>query len=316
MSSHTPLLEYGVAMRKRFGGRVQKLALDAGLTCPNRDGGVGYGGCTFCLNEAFSPSYCRGSGSLSEQLDKAIDFHLSRGRSGEHYIAYLQAGTNTYSDTDTLQKIYKELLSHPKVSGLIIGTRPDCISSEILDILEDLSHSNYIAVEYGIESVYDTTLQRVNRGHDFQCAIDAVAKSKSRGLDVGGHFIIGLPGESREDIISGITKINALNLDFIKFHQLQIYRGTTIEKEYHTCSDDFIFANGFGIEEYTDLVCNIIRHLNPNTAIERLLSLAPRHLISHSPLGGIRPDEFRTRVVNRLTELNARQGDKIGVSAK
>ena len=240
--------------------------------------------------------------------EKAIDFHLSRGRSGEHYIAYLQAGTNTYSDTDTLQKIYKELLSHPKVSGLIIGTRPDCISSEILDILEDLSHSNYIAVEYGIESVYDTTLQRVNRGHDFQCAIDAVAKTSSRGLDVGGHFIIGLPGENREDIISGITKINALNLDFIKFHQLQIYRSTPMAREWVEYPERFALRD-YTAEDYVDLMVDIIRRLDPSVAIERFASQAPRHLLVGSMLGGIKLDRLRAMIVARMRELGAVQGD-------
>ena len=312
MSPEAPFLEYGKMMRQRLGGRIQKLAIDAGLSCPNRDGKVGTKGCTFCLNEAFSPSYCRECNSLYNQIDKAYDFHLSRNRKAEYYIAYLQSGSNTYADSNTLRSIYREVLSHPKVSGLIIGTRPDCISSEILDILEELSHHTYIALEYGIESVYDTTLAHVNRGHNYQCAVDAVAQSKARGLDVGAHFILGLPNESRNDIITSIDRINALGLDSIKFHQLQIYRGTALEREYSTHPERFLFANDYTAEDYVNLLCDIIRHLDPSVAIERLSSLAPRHLLAHSPLRGIRPDALRHSVIARLHDLRATQGDLIG----
>ncbi|MBO7189632.1 MAG: TIGR01212 family radical SAM protein [Alistipes sp.] len=314
MSLEAPFLEYGKVMRQRFGGRIQKLAIDAGLSCPNRDGKIGFNGCTFCLNEAFSPSYCRECNSLYNQVDKAIDFHLARNRKAEYYIAYLQSGSNTYADSDRLRKIYSDILSHPEVSGLIIGTRPDCVSSEILDILEDLSHSTYIAIEYGIESVYDTTLARVNRGHNFQCAIDAVNESKARGLDVGAHFILGLPTESHDDIIAGISRINALDLDFIKFHQLQIYRNTALEREYTAHPERFIFANNYTSNDYVNLLCDIIRHLKPSIAIERLSSLAPRHLLRHSPLQGIKPDILRSRVIERMHSLNATQGDLIGTT--
>lgn len=308
MSPEVPFLEYGRVMRQRFGGRIQKLAIDAGLSCPNRDGRVGIKGCTFCLNEAFSPSYCRECNSLSEQIDRALQFHLSRNRKAEHYIAYLQSGSNTYANSDKLYRIYTEALSHPNISGLIIGTRPDCISSEILDILEDLSHNHYIAIEYGIESVYDTTLHHVNRGHDFQCAVDAVAKSKARGLDVGGHFILGLPNESREDIINGIAKINRLGLDFIKFHQLQIYRGTAMAKEYAEHPEHFLLANNYTSNDYVTLLCDVIRRLDPKIAIERLITIAPRHLLLHSALGSIKADELRNRLICRMQQLNARQG--------
>ena len=304
-------MEYGKVMRQRLGGRIQKLAIDAGLSCPNRDGRVGFKGCTFCLNEAFSPSYCRECNSLSKQLDRAIDFHLSRNRKADYYIAYLQSGSNTYADCDTLIRIYTEVLKHPSVSGLIIGTRPDCISSEILDILEDLSHKKYIAIEYGIESVYNTTLSHVNRGHSFECAIDAVAQSKARGLDVGAHFILGLPNESHTEIVAGIEKINNLGLDSIKFHQLQIYRGTAMEREYIDHPERFIFANDYTPADYIALLCDIIRRLDPAIAIERLSSLAPRHLLHHSPLKGIRPDELRNRLILHMHSLGATQGDLI-----
>ena len=314
MSPETPFLEYGKVMRQRFGGRIQKLAIDAGLSCPNRDGRVGIKGCTFCLNEAFSPSYCRECNSLAMQLDRAIEFHLSRNRKADHYIAYMQSGSNTYASCDRLRKIYNEILDYPNISGLIIGTRPDCISSEILDILEDLSHKTYIAIEYGIESVYDTTLTHVNRGHTFQCAIDAIAASKARGLDVGGHFILGLPNESHDDIIAGIGKINALGLDFIKFHQLQIYRSTALEREYIDHPERFIFTADYTPADYITLLCNIIRRLDPAIAIERLSSIAPQHLLYHSPLKGIRPDQLRGGLIRAMHTLNATQGDLVSAT--
>lgn len=296
-------------MRQRLGGRVQKLAVDAGMTCPNRDGSIGVGGCTFCLNEAFSPNYCREAKSLVTQLERAIEFHTSRGRGGDFYIAYLQSGTNTYSDIERLSDTYTELISHPAISGLIVGTRPDCISSEILDLLEDLSHSKYVAVEYGIESAYDATLQRVNRGHDFQCAVEAVHKTKMRGLDVGAHFILGLPGESRDDIVRGVERINTLELDFVKFHQLQIYRGTAMEREYALHAEEFIISKSYTSDDYVALICDILRHLSPFIAVERFISQAPLRLLSFSPFGGVRIDEIRNRIVARMKALGAVQGD-------
>ena len=304
-----PYNDYGSRMRSLFGGRIQKLALDAGLSCPNRDGSKGFGGCSFCLNEAFSPSYCRESASLSQQIDKAIDFHNARGRNSSHYLAYLQSGSNTYSDIRRLQAIYEEALSHPNISGLIIGTRPDCISSDILDILDDLSHSKYIAVEYGIESVYDVTLRRVNRGHDFKSAVDAIAQTKARGIDTGAHFIVGLPGESHQNIIDSIAKINQLGIDTVKFHQLQIYRGTAIEREFRDNPQEFLFREGDNADKYVQLICDILRHLDPRIAVERFITHAPRHLLSYSPLRGIRPDEFKNMVIKQMLHLDAIQGD-------
>ena len=308
-----PYNDYGSAMRQRLGTRIQKLALDAGLSCPNRDGSVGFGGCTFCLNEAFSPSYCREGGSLYSQIDHAIAFHTSRRRDANSYIAYLQSGTNTHAPIEHLEKLYRNILSHPKISGLIVGTRPDCISSQKLDILEDISHSKYIAVEYGIESLNDTTLQHVNRGHNAASSLDAVRATKARGLDVGAHLIIGLPHESREQLTDSIALINDLGIDSIKFHQLQIYHNTPIEAEWRQHPERFMFAGNHHTEEYIDLIVNLIRHLSPTISIERMASSAPRHLIAHSPLNGIRPDMVRQLVIERLTALGAQQGDLLGV---
>lgn len=306
-----PYNDYGSAMRNRLGGRVQKLAIDAHLGCPHRNAINGEGGCTFCLGEAFTPSYCTTQHSITKQINAAIAFHTSRRRSADIYLAYFQAGTNTFAPIDRLKQLYTEALSHPKIDGLIIGTRPDCISSEILDYLESLSHRYYIAVEYGIESTYDTTLLHVNRGHDYSTAVEAVAETKARGIDVGAHFILGLPNESRAEIIAQTASINRLNIDFVKFHQLQIYHNTPLAKEWLEHRERFLYADGFTTEDYVDMVVDIVRHLDPNIAIERFASQAPRHHILYSPLGGIRMDALKDKIVNRLNSLNARQGDKL-----
>ena len=306
-----PYNDYGGTMRRKLGGRVQKLSIDAGFSCPNRDGKIATGGCTFCLGEAFRPSYCQPSNEIDQQIESALRFHTARGRRADSFLAYLQSGSNTYSDINTLERIYSKTLAHPAISGLIIGTRPDCIDSETLQFLEYLSHSTYIAIEYGIESVYDTTLQHVNRGHDFATAARAVAETKTHGIDVGAHFIIGLPNESATAIINGVERINSLGIDFVKFHQLQIYRNTTMEREWREYPERFIFGKSFGIEQYTNLLVNIIRRLDPSIAIERFVSQAPRHLIAHSPLSGMRPDDVRNAIINHMTTHHYVQGDLI-----
>ena len=306
---HLPYNDYGSAMRRKLGGRVQKLAIDAGLSCPNRDGTIGFGGCTFCLGEAFSPSYCRDATSITEQIERALRFHSARDRRADAYFAYFQSNTNTHADVAHLERLYNEALSHPAISGIIIGTRPDCITSEILQLLKHIAQSKYIAVEYGIESVYDATLNHVNRGHNFASAVDAIAQTKAADIDVGAHFILGLPNETTNDILAGLHHINALGIDFIKFHQLQIYRNTAMEREWREHPECFLFGTESSTEEYADLLIEIIRRLDPRIAIERLASQAPRNLIAHSPLKGIRPHELRDMVVNRMLAENLRQGD-------
>lgn len=306
---HLPYNDYGSAMRRKIGGRVQKLAIDAGLSCPNRDGTIGFGGCTFCLGEAFSPAYCREATSITEQIERALRFHSARDRRADAYLAYFQSNTNTHAETAHLERLYNEALSHPAISGIIIGTRPDCITSEILQLLAYIAQSKYVAVEYGIESVYDTTLTHVNRGHNFAQAVDAVTQTKAAGIDVGAHFILGLPNETTNDILAGIHHINALGIDFIKFHQLQIYRNTAMEHEWREHPERFLFGTQSSTEEYANLLVEIIRRLDPCIAIERLASQAPRNLIAHSPLKGIRPHELRDMVVNRMLAENLRQGD-------
>jgi radical SAM protein (TIGR01212 family) len=304
-----PYNDYGSAMRRALGGRVQKLAIDADMSCPNRDGTLGSGGCTFCLNDAFSPAYCKHSATITEQIERGIAFHRSRRRIADKYLAYFQTGSNTFAPINTLQNIYREALDNPNISGIIVGTRPDCIDSEILDLLEHIAKDKYVAVEYGIESVYDATLNRVNRGHDFASAQHAVTITRERGIDVGAHFILGLPGESRADIVRAIATINTLGISSIKFHQLQIYRNTPIEREFRAHPEDFLFGSDYATEQYVTLMVDILRNLDPAIAVERFVSQAPHNLISHSPFGGIRPDKVVAMVVDKMLTLGAVQGD-------
>ena len=224
---------------ERYGMRLQRLTLDGGFTCPNRDGTLGTGGCTFCDNAAFHPSYTQGK-SIPEQIDAGIAFHTARGRKADGYLAYFQAFSNTYAPIDVVRERYEAALSHPAVRGLVIGTRPDCIDAEKLDYLSSMRESGKIVeVEYGIESVYDHTLRSINRGHDFACTRRAVMETASRGLTTGGHIIIGLPGETREMILQEAEILSGLPLDYLKFHQLQILKGTPMASEYKERPGDF-----------------------------------------------------------------------------
>ena len=305
-----PYNDYGAAMRRRFSGRVQKLSIDAALSCPNRDGTKARGGCTFCLNEAFSPAYCRQAASITEQIEKGIAFHSLRRRTADKYVAYFQSGTNTNASVDVLKKLYSEALDHPVVSGIIIGTRPDCISSEILDLLFDLSQKHYVAVEYGIESTYDTTLAHVNRGHSFADSQRAVQLTRERGLDVGAHFILGLPNESRDMLLSQMEAINGLGLTSIKFHQLQIYRSTPMAKEWAEHPERFLL-NGYDAKDYIRLLVDVVRRLSADVAIERFASQAPRNMLLHSPLGGLLVDRLKSDFVEAMRRGGYVQGDSI-----
>lgn len=304
-----PYNDHASALRRRLGGRVQKVAIDAHLGCPNRDGTLGWGGCSFCLNDAFSPAYCREAKSITEQIERGIAFHTLRNRHSDHYLAYFQSGSNTYASAEHLRKLYDEALAHPKISGIVVGTRPDCVCSEIIDILADIATRKYVAIEYGIETTIERTLERINRHHTFADVVRAIELTQHRGIDIGAHLIVGLPGESREDIIAQTEAINALNLNYIKLHQLQIYRSTAIAEEWAAHPEHFLLCEKFSTDDYISLLIDIVRRLHPSTAIDRLFTLAPRHLILHSPLGGERPDTLRERLVDRMIEENYTQGD-------
>ncbi len=296
---------YSEYFRTIFGERVQKVSIDAGFTCPNRDGSKGTGGCTFCNNKAFNPSYCTSDKPVSRQIMEGIEFHKKRYRKVSKYLAYFQAYSNTYASPEILENLYREALDYPGMAGLIIGTRPDCITSEILDLLQQLSAGCYLAVEYGVESCYNDTLLRINRGHTFEEAVAALEATASRGINTGAHFIFGLPGESREDMMNEAVIISGLPLTTVKFHQLQIIRGTQMEKEYHADPGAFEL---FSWDEYCEFFISFLERFNPQIVVERLSGEAPPDLIARQMWGKKRSDQVTGLIEKRLEELDTWQG--------
>ena len=306
--------------RRIYGERLQKLVIDAGFSCPNRDGTLGTGGCTYCDNAAFHPGYSVPGKTLHQQIDEGIEFHRRRYPKVTHYLAYFQSYSNTYAPLAKLRELYGEALSHPSVVGLVIGTRPDCVNEEKLDYLASLCGGKaqdgggvfadekrrpIIVVEYGIESCYDATLKRINRGHDFECAKRAVEMTAERGLDVGAHFILGLPGETRQMLLDQCATISSLPLTSIKFHQLQIVKGTKMEKEYATCPEEFL---RLGLDDYLDLLIDILERLRPDLSIERVAGEVPPRFVSETPWGLIRNDGILKLLDKRLEERDTFQG--------
>lgn len=290
----------------RYGMRLQRLTLDGGFSCPNRDGTLGFGGCTFCDNAAFHPGYTKGK-SLLEQIEAGIRFHAQRGRKADGYLAYFQAFSNTYAPLPVLKEKYEKALAHPSVKGIVIGTRPDCMDEEKLDYLASLQVKGAIVeVEYGIESVFDQTLIRVHRGHGFACTASAINETASRDIPVGGHVILGLPGESREMLLEEAGILSALPLTSLKFHQLQIIKGTQIEKEYADKPEDFL---RMGPDEYVDLLVDILERLRPDIAIGRIASSVPP-LFTDAPWGLLKHEELLKRLEARMEERNTWQGQR------
>lgn len=399
--------------RRRYGERVQKLVLDAGFSCPNRDGTVGWGGCSYCDNAAFHPGYSTPGKALLAQIEEGIEFQRVRYPRVRHYLGYFQAYSNTYGTLERLQRAYEEVLSHPEVVGIVIGTRPDCVDEEKLDYLSGLAGGRVlkgwrrtfggsgidggwanersadsgsgangwraddrsandrsvnsistnsrstndrstssrrtssrstnsiitnsiitngistnsistnngsadgglpegktidapiVVVEYGIESCYDATLRRINRGHDFECARRAVEMTAERGLDTGAHFILGLPGETREMLLDQCDAISSLPLRSVKFHQLQIVKGAAMEKEY--AADPSAFYRP-GLDEYLDFVIDILERLRPDLYIERVAGEVPPRFVNDTPWGLVRNFEILRMLDRRMEERGARQG--------
>lgn len=319
--------------RRRYGERLQKLVLDAGFSCPNRDGTVGRGGCTYCDNAAFHPGYSTPGKPLLAQIDEGITFQKVRYPRARHYLAYFQAYSNTYGSLERLKALYEEVLRHPEVVGIVIGTRPDCVDEVKLDYLADLAAGRVlpgwqrflrkvpgptvqapvpdtltapiVVVEYGIESCHDSILRHINRGHNFECARKAVEMTAERGIDTGAHFILGLPGETREMLLDQCGLISSLPLRSVKFHQLQIVKGTVMEKEY--AADPSAFYRP-GLDEYLDFVIDILERLRPDLYIERVAGEVPPRFVNDTPWGLVRNFEILRLLDKRLEERGTWQG--------
>lgn len=288
--------DFGTWIRKQFPYRVQKISMNAGFSCPNRDGRIGVGGCVYCDNRTFNPSYCAHHQSITEQLEEGKRF-FARKYPEMKYLAYFQAYTNTYALIDQLRTLYEEALQVKDVVGLVIATRPDCMSDGLLDYLEELNKRTFLIVEYGIESANDETLLRINRGHTFECSRQAVIKTHERGILVGGHVILGLPGEDSQECLRQAPIISSLPLDILKIHQMQIIRDTPLAKEY--LREPF---HVFSVEEYVDLVVRYIRLLRKDLVLERFVSQSPADLLI-APKWGLKNHEFTALVRKRLMEM-------------
>jgi len=290
---------YPQYFKKTFGERVQKVSIDAGFDCPNRDGTVAFGGCTFCDNVAFNPSYCRPELSVREQIERGIRFHQKRYHSPARHLAYFQAFTNTHAPLSHLKRIYQEALAVPGVIGLVIGTRPDCLDAEKLDYFQALAETKYVVLEIGIESCYDTTLKRINRGHSFAQAEDAIFQAVARGIHVGTHLIVGLPGETEAMLLAEAEMLSRLPLNTIKFHQLQLIRGTAMVTDYERHPQDFQF---YPLEAYLQLMCRLIERLDPGIVIERFFAEAPPKLDVTPIRWNLRNDQLLQKF-ERMLEL-------------
>jgi radical SAM protein (TIGR01212 family) len=295
-------------LMQQFGTRVQKLTIDAGFTCPNRDGSIGLNGCTYCNNDAFNPSYCTPQKSVQQQIGEGIEFHKNRYRRAEAYLAYFQAYSNSYASLEKLKQIYQPAIEHPQIKGIVIGTRPDCLEDEKLDFFAELAQRMLVSIEIGIESIHDETLHKINRGHDFQCAVDALQRIKSRNLHAGAHFIFGLPDETPEMWLEDVKIINTLPLNSIKFHQLQIIKGTQMEKEYGANPKPFY---PFTMDTYITYIVDFVERLNPAFAIERFAGEVPPRYLSVNNWGTIRYDVVLQKIIKEFEQRGTRQGINI-----
>ena len=288
--------DFGTWIRNQLPFRVQKISIDAGFTCPNRDGRIGVGGCIFCDNKSFNPSYCSHKKSVTEQLEDGKRFFAKK-YPDMKYLAYFQAYTNTYDAVDKLKQLYEEALIVEDVVGIVIGTRPDCVSSELLDYLEELNKRTFLIVEYGIESCNDDTLRFINRGHDFACTRKAVEETAKRGIYVGGHVIMGLPGEDASESLRQAPIISSLPLTMLKIHQMQIIKGTRLAKIYKERPFHL-----YTIEEYIDLITQYIGLLRSDLVLERFVTQSPPEMLI-APKWGLKNYEFTNLLNNRLREM-------------
>ncbi|MDR0384781.1 MAG: TIGR01212 family radical SAM protein [Prevotellaceae bacterium] len=299
---------YAGYFARKFGGRVQKVSVDAGFTCPNRDGLLGIGGCTYCNNSSFNPSYCKPDKPVGKQIAEGIEFHARRYRRADKFLAYFQAYSNTYAPLERLKQAYSEALEYPGVTGLVIGTRPDCVDSSKLDYLADLSQKYHIVLEYGIESCYDRTLERINRRHDFECSRRAVEETARRGISTGVHLMFGLPGETVEDMLDEVDIISALPVNSVKFHQLQLLKNTKITEEYLHSPSDF---HVFDVPEYIDFMTEAVERLRPDIVVERIAGEVPPRFLAVPAWCSLRNDRLLALFEKNLEIKDTWQGKKL-----
>lgn len=296
-----PYNSYGLFLKRKFGCRVYKVSVDAGFTCPNRDGTVGVGGCSYCNNASFRPESADRRKSVAAQVQDGIGFLRKRYGAGK-FIVYFQPYTNTHAPLEVLAPLYKAAMDHPDVIGLALGTRPDCIDEGKLAWLEGLAATRFVTVEYGLQSMSDATLARINRGHDYRCWSEAVERTLGRGIWVGTHLILGFPWESRDEMLRTAEALSEKKVNFLKLHQLHVVRGTAMAREYE--EKPFPLQ---GLDEYADLVVDFVGRLDPAVVIERLFGSAPEAQLV-GPVWGKSPAEIRRIIGQKFVERNVRQG--------
>ena len=295
--------DYGDFLRRYFDCKVQKIAIDAGFACPNRDGTKGVGGCIYCNNQSFNPAYCQTKISVAEQIARGKEF-FARKYPEMKYLAYFQAYTNTYAQLSTLKDLYEEALRQSDVLGIIIATRPDCMPDELLSYLSELSKTHFVMVEYGVETSHDATLKLINRGHTWADVEDAVTRTAEAGVLCGAHLILGLPGEDMEHFIATAKRISALPLHTVKMHQLQVIRGTRLAKMW---ADGEVVLKDWSADEYIDVCIEVLKHLRSDLAVERFVSQSPADLLI-CPRWGLKNYEFTNRLNNKIKAQRIRQG--------
>ena len=293
--------DYGTWIRRQFEFRVQKISIDAGFTCPNRDGRISTGGCIYCDNRTFNPSYCQRRLSVSNQLAEGKQFFAHK-YPDMKYLAYFQAFTNTYAPIAQLKALYEEALQVEDIVGIVIGTRPDCVSDELLDYLAELNERTFVLVEYGIESTNNDTLLRINRGHSFEQSVSALERTHQRGLLTGAHIILGLPGEDAAESLRQAPILSQLPIDILKIHQMQIIRGTRLAEEFER--EPFHI---YTVDEYIELIAQYIQRLRPDMVLERFVSQSPKELLI-APHWGLKNYEFTNKLVNYLKAKDIHQG--------
>jgi radical SAM protein (TIGR01212 family) len=292
---------FGRYVKEKFGAAVHKVNIDAGFTCPNRDGTLGVSGCIYCNNDSFRPNSCKPALTVAEQVQNGIAW-LRKRYGAERFLAYFQPYTNTYAPADELLKLYEEALAEPSVVGLAIGTRPDCIDKEKLDMLAELARSRFVLVEYGVQSIYHKTLEFIKRGHDYAAFLKAVEMTNNRGLHSGAHIIAGFPTETREEMLEMTTKLSGSGIKFLKVHQLQVIKDTPLAE---------MFSNEpfhiFDYAEYVDFVADFLERLSPDIVVQRLFATAPDEILI-APRWDRTKHELLRDIENRLKERDSFQG--------
>lgn len=295
--------KFGQYLKEKFGTIVYKVNVDAGFTCPNRDGTLGVTGCIYCNNDSFRPSKCKPELPLKQQIKNGISYLTSRYKA-KKFLVYFQPYTNTYASVEELFKFYSEALSIPSIIGLAIGTRPDCIDEEKLEMLQEMAKKHFILIEYGLQSIYDKSLQYIKRGHDYKTFVDAVNMTEGRGIHIGAHIIVGLPTETREEMLLMADEISRLPIKFLKIHQLQVVKETLLAEQY--LKEPF---HTFGYEEYLDFLVDFIERLSPEIILQRLFATAPEDILI-APIWGKSRQQIIRDIEERFIKRDAFQGTK------